>query len=1133
MAKQLKTIQQFDGGFIDFSDARDIQEKDAVDALNINVRYVGRIKLLGGAISNSGVSDIALSNAVGLVANGTFFPYSTDIDVGNSAGGEDWLAYVNITTGDLWLYAQSDDTWRTATSAFGNGIAGNIGATNNTDSGFYLADGILRVSNVYSGTTDFSDATGSDTLWLGNIKRNYLAAVNDVKNDVSSTVVYAQPDNYHIYSARIPLIDRNTMHTEVLFEAGTTPVDYSATTITDACGGTTSTALVGTSNKFQNEQYVGVNGMVGWEVTGTNIASGAKVASVTDGNNLVLTIANSGTVAGDISFNPPKDGMFAIKAAIERGRGDGTLKLQGRKIYCTYTFDDRQESLPHEIDIIESTDIASLAQNLTAKMLGYEGLSNGLTSFNSGEIKLETDVRIQATFDDDGDSNIDNPDYKNWDNSGAVRVIDDNGVTQSLQYSGISDITYEIATITGSGTNHTVTTAIPHDLEDGDKVTVIEGTADFNSTNEKIITVASITMFSYVDSSEPGSTENVGTVTVHNKSKLIGVVGWVDNGYCSLGGQWGAIERIDWASGSTGYTDTAPANDVTISNCVQVSTSEDSGGAAIWGYETDVGKEFEAEVVLDDAGAIIDVNITGGNHGAGYDTQPLVRIDPLKVLSGTGASLTADGTGALESTQLCTQYGGAWSESSFVEGSTVEFDPPGELEELDENLGIRFILQGKPYDNNNIINARFGGNRLTHINLYTNKYEDNAGSIPETEDYAYICSFDLAKGFKKNDGTYQPWAKGDDGFYDQAYTYSTFFGSIFSDNFQGRTGMYPDTQNMHCRWETATVLNRRVYAGNVIIDGVKYPDRIIKSLPNRFDTFPEYDTLDVVVDDGDDIILIENFGGKLLQFKKKTLYVIDVSSQPEFLAGAFKYRGVPNKASVKRTDFGVVFCNSYGAFLYNGTDIKQLVQGKIETYWKTWWTSDVSVAFNPTHNYAIFKKSGSNDFLVHDLITASWMKGDGVRMSGQTTSDWFDFDGDMWFAEDVEADDSIDFFKWTDDPTELTLTAADNSVWESKEFVFDSPATDTIIHNVKITYKGAAESYMKAELLPYGTTANNPTVLGNFGSATEWTTIEFKLTPTVTCLSARIRITQQTSQTPDSGFEINDISIVYRSKRIK
>ena len=57
----------------------------------------------------------------------------------------------------------------------------------------------------------------------------------------------------------------------------------------------------------------------------------------------------------------------------------------------------------------------------------------------------------------------------------------------------------------------------------------------------------------------------------------------------------------------------------------------------------------------------------------------------------------------------------------------------------------------------------------------------------------------------------------------------------------------------------------------------KYADRIIKSLPNKFDILPDTEFIDVAIRDGEEIIKLESLGSRLLQFKQNTLYTIAVA----------------------------------------------------------------------------------------------------------------------------------------------------------------------------------------------------------------------------------------------------------------
>ena len=46
---------------------------------------------------------------------------------------------------------------------------------------------------------------------------------------------------------------------------------------------------------------------------------------------------------------------------------------------------------------------------------------------------------------------------------------------------------------------------------------------------------------------------------------------------------------------------------------------------------------------------------------------------------------------------------------------------------------------------------------------------------------------------------------------------------------------------------------------------------MVRSLPNKFDIFPISESVDVAINDGEDIIALVEFNDRILQFKDKTL----------------------------------------------------------------------------------------------------------------------------------------------------------------------------------------------------------------------------------------------------------------------
>jgi len=526
----------------------------------------------------------------------------------------------------------------------------------------------------------------------------------------------------------------------------------------------------------------------------------------------------------------------------------------------------------------------------------------------------------------------------------------------------------------------------------------------------------------------------------------------------------------------------------------------------------------------------------------------------------------------------------AWLPSDLEVAQDIEYDPPGEIEELDENLGFRIALTIKSKAtgaNGEIIAEEYGGNRITHVNFYTNKYEDDEGTIPQETDYQYVCTFDLVDGFKNSDGTNTAWAAIVGTHSDQQICFSEYKGSIFPDTYQGRTAVFPDTKSIDIRWRTATVLNRRVYAGNVLmlVEGSdtpkKFGDRVMKSIPNRFDVFPPYDSLDVVVDDGDEIVLLESFGGILLQFKKETLYIIDVTTEPEFLRETYKYRGIPSQAAAFRTDSGIIFGNKYGAYLYDGQRIKQLCAGKIEQDWEDWYTDDIVIGYHPRYNLGIFTKKDSLDFFVYDLLTDSFVRGLGLAGSGvggdrigaYGKGQFFIYDNELIIPQENN-DSVVTFARWRNDYSTATAAAVDYD-WTSKDLDLGNPATIKRISKIKITYRtlngdGNAAAYLiyndgasttQVQITSSGTDFQDTgrcaeSVVSHTTKAlcdadgssdhstpgeniwiSDWETQDFKVTPAVKCLSTKLKIIND--GTLDAGFEINDVTIVYRERPVK
>ena len=140
-----------------------------------------------------------------------------------------------------------------------------------------------------------------------------------------------------------------------------------------------------------------------------------------------------------------------------------------------------------------------------------------------------------------------------------------------------------------------------------------------------------------------------------------------------------------------------------------------------------------------------------------------------------------------------------------------------------------------------------------------------------------------------------------------------------------------DKQNMSCRYASSVVCNNRLYVGNIYQNGRKYGDRMLKSPINKYNILPSSNFIDVAINDGDEITALSYYKDKLLQFKKKKVFVINVSGDFEFLEDTFHDVGVDGQYSVVTTAFGITWANETGCYLYDGKELTNLIENKLPT----------------------------------------------------------------------------------------------------------------------------------------------------------------------------------------------------------
>ena len=381
------------------------------------------------------------------------------------------------------------------------------------------------------------------------------------------------------------------------------------------------------------------------------------------------------------------------------------------------------------------------------------------------------------------------------------------------------------------------------------------------------------------------------------------------------------------------------------------------------------------------------------------------------------------------------------------------------------------------------------------------------------------------------------------------------------DTFKTINGFSTEVKSLNAQFKTAVVHGRRVYIGNIKRpDGKTYPDRIVKSQINRFDTFPEgMGSVDVVIRDGESIVKLEAYADRILQFKEHSLYIINVSETVDFLEDTYRNKGCAFDYHVIRTDMGVAWFNDHGCYLYNGQNVLDLLEKQgvrliSEEDWEAFVTDGVDgsaddtdmssamIGYVPKKKHLIIKNE-NNDIYLYDFVLQAWTTGIG-KITETTAMTNFALDGDqnLFYIDNITSVRNT----W-----QTSAQASSNFEYITPDIDFGQSSVRKKIYRVRINYKGDADNLIIKYSVngdtdfpydfegtdgttgkPTGSTATSSKPLHDKTDLTQWYQAELK--PDVSSESNNIySFKLQMQGTVDSDFEINDISIIYRLKNVR
>ena len=479
-------------------------------------------------------------------------------------------------------------------------------------------------------------------------------------------------------------------------------------------------------------------------------------------------------------------------------------------------------------------------------------------------------------------------------------------------------------------------------------------------------------------------------------------------------------------------------------------------------------------------------------------------------------------------------------------------------------IGAEFMDPGSTY---NAFNPRASGARL-----YYEDTTNDAGVLYQ------LLEIDFQHGCKKADSeAFTDWVtsvanKTASCPTDAAKAYASRTGSnafIFANppkafTYELNTG-YPPDVNIHARYKTAVISNRRLYAGNIYQSGKVNGDRMISSPVNKFDILPEYGShiIDVTQGDGDEIVKLEAYADRLLQYKKRTLYIINIGGGlgEEFLESQHRNMGVENPSQTCMTEYGVAWVNSNGVFLYDGQEITDLTLNKLKMTHTT--ANERSRALNvtesnipligyhPDNKWLIVHPqstvSGDNEVeaWIHDFKNGAWMYSqEFTAASDYKTNMVWTGDNNLVFAAGTNSSNTPDFFKYRDAGT--ATPAQSKLILRTKDFHLDAPSVKKKLKSVYITYSANGSTEIQAHILfkKSSATAIVDSEMEEVGGGTTYYTeadgfkttsnavytVELKPSTVVTdALSFQFQLFNEDANALSTGnFKLYNVSFVYR-----
>jgi len=464
--------------------------------------------------------------------------------------------------------------------------------------------------------------------------------------------------------------------------------------------------------------------------------------------------------------------------------------------------------------------------------------------------------------------------------------------------------------------------------------------------------------------------------------------------------------------------------------------------------------------------------------------------------------------------------------------------------------------------------------RIVGIRVYARRLDKTSIGTPYTfgGDYLHLVDISFKDGVRKfTDKHYTEWgavSENGSNTIDQglvacpADATSSFFEfeNPPSLTYQDING-YPADDIIHAeQYKTAVVINRQAYIGNIRQDDRNYPDRIMVSPLDKPDVFPKDYFLDIASNDGDSIVHLESHGDRLFCYKKNKLFIINVANyDAQYLEAEYDNMGVSNRSQVAKMPTGIVWVNDTGCWIFDGSNVNNAIKGKIDqNTWSSFLGTIPSVAYDAKSKNIIVVKdcegASNGDVYLFHTETQAWTFHDSLfsdLAAADARSNFVSVNGVpfCWFYNDDDTAGDNRYGQFESYSSTAETRASGEFVLLTKDIDFGQPAQRKRIYKVYVTYKsgdtdGSGDDEVSNVQVMFdvdGATGYDKV----FKNGDNFTSDELDDTDAVWKVAVlepnqtsdvnnihSIQLKFTCDNTVPSTFEVNDISIVYRGKKV-